>query len=453
MKFISTFVLSLALSGSAIDAFNVNCNSNLVLYWGQNSYGATHGNDGNAQKPLKYYCDQPGVSLVNLSFMHVFNGKNTPLINLSSACETTFPGTDLLTCPAIGADIKYCQSKGVAVLMSLGGAAGSYGFGSDADGKNFARQIWDSLFKGTTTNRPFGDAVLDGVDLDIEGGSSTGYTAFINELRGLYASDPSKKYYIAAAPQCPFPDGYLGPVLNSAWFDMVFIQFYNNYCGLNAQFNYADWDNWAKNTAVNKNVKLYVGLPGGQTGANNGYVDAGTISSKVSQVRSQYPNFGGLMFWDASQVYNNGSFGQSVASFLAQGTCGGTVPTSTSTPPVTSTTASTTKPPVTSTATSTSNPPVTSTTTSATTTTTTSVPGTCPINGNSCSNEGYYSCNGNSYALCYNGKWLLRQCASGTTCKYNGSSAVYCDFGNNNSCSVTRGINPIVPHGPHVDGI
>ncbi|KAI9296698.1 glycoside hydrolase, partial [Neoconidiobolus thromboides FSU 785] len=285
---------------------------NLVLYWGQNSYGVKHGNNPNAQKPLKYYCEQPGVSLINISFMHIFDGKNSPLITLSSACGTTFPGSKLLNCPDVGADIKYCQSKGIAILMSLGGAEGAYGFASDADGKSFAHQIWDLLFKGKATNRPFGDAVLDGIDLDIEVGSPIGYAAFISELRTLYSSDPSKKYYIAGAPQCPFPDKYLGPSLNSAWFDMVFIQFYNNYCGLSGQFNYADWDKWVKITAVNKNVKLYVGLPGAQAGAGSGYVDASAISSKLVQVRSQFLNFGGLMLWDASQVYNNGNFGQSV---------------------------------------------------------------------------------------------------------------------------------------------
>jgi chitinase len=29
---------------------------------------------------------------------------------------------------------------------------------------------------GSSTYRPFGDSVIDGVDLDIEGGPSTGYT-------------------------------------------------------------------------------------------------------------------------------------------------------------------------------------------------------------------------------------------------------------------------------------
>lgn len=33
------------------------------------------------------------------------------------------------------------------------------------------------------------------------------------------------RYYITAAPQCPFPDAYLGTVLNAAAFDAVYVQF------------------------------------------------------------------------------------------------------------------------------------------------------------------------------------------------------------------------------------
>jgi chitinase len=72
--------------------------------------------------------------------------------------------------------------------------------------------------------------VIDGFDLDIEGGSTTGYTAFVNRMRTHYASDSSKSYYIAAAPQCPLPDAYLNTVLTTAHVDFIFVQFYNNYC-------------------------------------------------------------------------------------------------------------------------------------------------------------------------------------------------------------------------------
>ena len=59
--------------------------------------------------------------------------------------------------------------------MSLGGASGSYGFQNDKDAVTFANTLWDLFGNGKSDTRPFGDAVLDGFDLDIEGGGSTGY--------------------------------------------------------------------------------------------------------------------------------------------------------------------------------------------------------------------------------------------------------------------------------------
>ncbi|KAF9941163.1 Chitinase 1 [Modicella reniformis] len=169
--------------------------------------------------------------------------------------------------------------------------------------------IWNLFLGGSSTTRPLDDAVLDGIDLDIEGGSSLGYTAFIAELRSLFATDTRKKYYISAAPQCPFPDAYLGVTLQVAWVDMVFVQFYNNYCGTQSygtfNFNFEQWDTWAKTTSVNRNVKIYLGVPASRTAANAGYVTPKKLQEIVDALRCKYSSFGGVMLWDTSQAYGN----------------------------------------------------------------------------------------------------------------------------------------------------
>ena len=38
-------------------------------------------------------------------------------------------------------------------------------------------------------------------------------------------ADLPDRYYVTAAPQCPFPDAELGNALNSAFFDAVYVQF------------------------------------------------------------------------------------------------------------------------------------------------------------------------------------------------------------------------------------
>lgn len=80
-------------------------------------------------------------------------------------------------------DIKACQAKGKAVTLSLGGATGVGGFTSDQQAQKFADQVYDIFLGGSSDTRPFGDAVLDGIDLDVEGGTSEGYAAFVDQIR------------------------------------------------------------------------------------------------------------------------------------------------------------------------------------------------------------------------------------------------------------------------------
>ncbi|KAJ3490512.1 hypothetical protein NLI96_g1393 [Meripilus lineatus] len=309
----------------------------VAVYWGQNSYGATHGSDVvNFQKPLAFYCQDDAIDVFPVAFVNVFFGPgNAPSINLANICNptdnATFPGTNLPNCASVGADIKACQAKGKIVTISLGGATGSVGFSSDSQGQAFADTIWNLFLGGSSSLRPFGDAVLDGVDLDIEGGTSLGYAAFVNQIRS-HASGASKKYYVTAAPQCPYPDAALGGVLNAAVFDAVYVQFYNNVCGLQnyplaQNWNFGIWDNWARAISLNKNVKIFVGAPASSTAAGTGYQSISTLSSIAVKMRKSFPSFGGVMLWDASQAYVNGRYDLAIKNALsAAGGTGFTFP-------------------------------------------------------------------------------------------------------------------------------
>jgi len=204
--------------------------------------------------------------------------------------------------------------------MSLGGATGSNDFTSDAQAVEFADQIWNLLLGGSSSTRPFGDAVLDGIDLDIEGGSQDGHVAFVKRLR-THMDKGKKRYYVTAAPQCPFPDVYVGSIINSVAMDMVFVQFYNNACGLNNYqdanaWNYATWDDWAKNTSPNKNVRVYIGAPASQSSAGQGYVDAPVLGTIAQNVKKEFSSFGGVMLWDASSAYGNNRYDSAIKGFI-----------------------------------------------------------------------------------------------------------------------------------------
>lgn len=49
-----------------------------------------------------------------------------------------------------------------------------------------AKDLWDMFGGGTSKTRPFGNVSVDGFDLDIEAGSTQGYSALVKRLRELY---------------------------------------------------------------------------------------------------------------------------------------------------------------------------------------------------------------------------------------------------------------------------
>lgn len=106
-------------------------------------------------------------------------------------------------------------------MLSLGGAAGNYGFSSTGDATAFADTLWNKFGNGEDEERPFDDAVVDGFDFDIELGSSTGYPELATALKSKF--DSSKKYYLSASPQCVYPDAHVGPLLEQVPLDFAFI--------------------------------------------------------------------------------------------------------------------------------------------------------------------------------------------------------------------------------------
>jgi chitinase len=66
----------------------------------------------------------------------------------------------------------------------------------------------------------------------------------INRLRERFTENPSKKYLISGAPQCPLPEVNMGEMINAAKFDLLWIQFYNN------DFRQCTARQWADNYAL-----------------------------------------------------------------------------------------------------------------------------------------------------------------------------------------------------------
>ncbi|CEP08376.1 hypothetical protein [Parasitella parasitica] len=368
-------------------------------------------------------------------------------------------------------DIKYCQSKGIKILLSMGGATPAYGIATVKEGEDLADELWDTFGGGykrnSTAFRPFGNATVDGFDLDIENGEKVGYTAFVNKMRQNYKLDTAKSYYMAAAPQCPFPDYFVGETLNNAWFDFVIVINDGN-------FNFNIWDSWALARSQNKDVRLFVGVPGSPSAAGRGYVPYTQLVSRILPLKT-INSFGGMMVWDASQAYGNtedvlpnyaygiyrliketnDSSPIELAPILLNTTTVTTTKTTTITTSsstaaslfsdclpehltaetVWTTTIESNSKNLESLVTSKTTIPITSCNITATTpllppTLLPTLP--LPVAGEACEFDGVFRCSGeSSFAQCAFGQWVSRNCTTGTICRESFDTnppSIYCGF-------------------------
>ncbi|XP_020602233.1 uncharacterized protein LOC110041292 [Orbicella faveolata] len=259
----------------------------LVGYWGQNGAGPANG-PANYEKPLFEVCQTTKYDILAVSFVIVFfdsRNKGLPALNFAYHCETPvspeYPF--LLRCPEIEKGIKECQKRGKRVLMSIGGATGDGTLPDPDKAREFARTLFDLFLGGSGYQkiRPFGSAVMDGIDLDIEGGDYKYYPEFITELRTLMDNDQSKGYLITGAPQCPYPDHHMGPEKPGSGLeeagqhvDHLYIQFYNNYCHTGAGNWFTETlDKWL---AFSKRMKphgplIFIGMPAATKGASGAH--------------------------------------------------------------------------------------------------------------------------------------------------------------------------------------
>ncbi|GAQ43847.1 hypothetical protein AtubIFM56815_008245 [Aspergillus tubingensis] len=330
LKNILAFSMGLASLGGAYAKLDLSSSNNVVVYWGQNSYAGT---GSLAQQNLGYYCDDSNIDVIVLAFVMNVNGPGgAPAYDFSLTSKncTLFEGTNLPNCPQIGADITTCQKKGKTIILSIGGATYSEGgFQSQSAAQSGADLIWQTFGpqqSNSTAHRPFGNASVDGFDFDFEA-TVNNMAPFANRLRQLSDAEPSKKYFLTAAPQCPYPDLADQQILNGpVSIDAVWVQFYNNPCGLGSfvqgqstqsTFNFNQWDNWAKNVSQNPNVRVMLGVPANTGAAGSGYVPVSQLQS-IIQYTKTFKSFGGVMMWDVTQAYANSGFLSGVRSALGQ---------------------------------------------------------------------------------------------------------------------------------------
>lgn len=262
----------------------------LVIYWGQN------GNESS----LVNICIAGKYDIINIAFRSTFRKGQQPRINLAGHCNPASHNG----CKSVGGAIEVCQYLRVKVLISIGGGSGSYTLSSAEDVRNVADHLWNNYLWGQSNSRPFGSAVLDVVDFDIEARQSY-YDALARRL-SEHSRSSGKKVCLTAAPQCPFPDKYLHGALSPGQFDYVWVQFYNNncHCSTNRTGFKSAWRQWNKIQVK----KIFVGLPASPAAAKSGYVTPQVVVSEILPLVKRSVKYGGVMLWDR---YNDPKSGYS----------------------------------------------------------------------------------------------------------------------------------------------
>ncbi|MED6127246.1 hypothetical protein PIB30_086204 [Stylosanthes scabra] len=250
------------------------------VYWGQNDNEGTLANT----------CASRKYSIVNLAFLTTFGNGESAVLNLAGHCNASSKG-----CTGLSLDIKNCQKKGIKVMLAIGGGSSTSQLTSSEDAKTVADYLWSNFLGGNSSSpRPLGDAVLDGIEFSP---GDNGYSIYWMDLARYLKSESTQNVTISAASQCPFVSAE-NSTFNSGFFDYLSIQFYNNppcdFVSSSTSGFINTWNQWT-NLKVKK---IFLGLPASSDAAASGYIPANLLNSEVLPIIRNSSKYGGLVLWD-----------------------------------------------------------------------------------------------------------------------------------------------------------
>ncbi|MQM17185.1 hypothetical protein Taro_050152 [Colocasia esculenta] len=269
----------------------------IAIYWGKGN-STSEGN-------LTDVCNTGKYSHIMLASLTEFGEGRTPKLSLGGHCDPASAG-----CTRLGAELRTCQARGVKVLLSIGGGGGRYGLSSADDAQKVARYLWNSFLGGQSSTRPLGDAVLDGIDFVVVQGPPSLYGLLARAIKKL-GRQGGRDVYLSAAPECPFPDAYLGAAIDTGVLDFVWVQFFDNpscqYEEGNMGKLWEAWNQWANISAG----QVFLGLLAGDVAAIGGYIPPAVLVSQVLPVVKASPKYGGVLLW-SKQFFDIGHYNDAI---------------------------------------------------------------------------------------------------------------------------------------------
>ncbi|XP_048560246.1 xylanase inhibitor protein 1-like [Triticum urartu] len=293
----SCVLLGALLAVSFLAATAAAGDHGLTVFWGRNK---DEGSLGEA-------CDTGIYSTIIISFYSVF-GHGRYWGDLS--------GHPLY---GIGADIKHCRGKGIVVLLSIGGGGTQYSLPSSQSAADVADNLWNAHLGGGRRGvfRPFGDAVVDGIDFFIDQGGPDHYDELARRLSGYnrhYRGAPGVR--LTATPRCVYPDWHVQRALDTGLFERIHVRFYgDDQCSYNHVYKDGVMAQWSKWTARYPRSKVYIGLAAANVPGRNDKVGLGSMQYDLMPSVKQAANYGGVMLWDryydkqtgyGRELYNGG---------------------------------------------------------------------------------------------------------------------------------------------------
>ncbi|TKW01561.1 hypothetical protein SEVIR_8G189300v4 [Setaria viridis] len=252
---------------------------NIAVFWGRNKDEGT----------LREACDTGTYNTVLISFLTGFGGHVAPSLDLS--------GHPLA---GVGDDVKHCQSKGILVLVSIGGPAGgaNYSLPSHQSAADLADHLWDAYLGGSRAGvlRPFGDAALDGVDFYVDHGGAAAADHYADLARRLHGRSRGgyRGATLTATVRCAYPDPDLTAALATGLFSRIHVRLY----GGDLKCEWGQFDSWNKWAAAYPGSRVFVGVVASPEADKDAYLFQKDLYYGILQFAQKVPNYGGLMIWD-----------------------------------------------------------------------------------------------------------------------------------------------------------
>lgn len=275
-------LLSSCLAAAPATAQQSSSIGDTVVFWGRNK----------AEGSLREACDTGLYNTVIISFLSVF-GHGKYWLDLS--------GHDLRD---VGADIRHCQSKGVYMLLSIGGDGYQYSLPSSKSAADVAENLYYSVLGGDRPGafHPFGDdTIVNGVDFFIDNGPADHYDDLANRINDYNQNirDPIG-IMLTATVRCSYPDPRMKAALDTKLFRRIHVRFYDdpscsyNHAGLAGVM--AQWNKWS---ATYPDGQIFLGVVAANLTGKNDMVAVGELRDKLLPAVQNTDTYGGVMLWNS----------------------------------------------------------------------------------------------------------------------------------------------------------